>query len=71
MSSDLAEQVSRWVTRYNSARLNIPGYQLVELSLADFEKEVPPIGITNELLNRFVDSLVTYEGSSNKEKKGG
>jgi len=64
------EQVSRWVTRYNSARLNIPGYQLVELGLADFEKAVPPAGVTNELLSRFVDSLVEYEGNCRRLQAG-
>ena len=64
------EQVSRWVTHYNSARLNIPGYQLVELGLADFEKAVPPAGVTNELLSRFVDSLVEYEGNCRRLQAG-
>jgi phage recombination protein Bet len=64
------EQVSKWFASYNFARLNIPGYQPVELNLADFEKAVPPAGVSNEMLNRFVDSLVEYESNYRRLQAG-
>lgn len=46
------EQIQKWFAHYN-----------IELGLADFEKPVPPVETTNEMLSRFVDSLIAYEGS--------
>jgi len=51
------EQIQKWFAHYN-----------IEIGLADFEKVVPPAGITNEILNRFVDSLVAYESSHKVQK---
>lgn len=53
------EQVSKWFDHYN-----------VKLGLADFEKAVPPAGITNEMLSRFVDSLVKYESNCRRLQAG-
>lgn len=51
------EQIQKWFAHYN-----------IELGLADFEKPMPPTGIINEMLSRFVDSLVAYESSHRAQK---
>jgi len=51
-------QIQKWFVHYS-----------IELGLADFDKVAPPRGITNEILNRFVDSLVAYESNHNKQSR--
>jgi len=43
-------QIQKWFAHYN-----------IEITLGDFDKSMPPLGVTNEILSRFVDSLTTYE----------
>jgi len=46
-------QVSQWFARSN-----------VRVTLADFDKDIPPEGVTNEILSHFEESLNTYKNKT-------
>ncbi len=59
----------------NVQRLNITDGQIrnwfkqckLEVGLEDFLKPIPPASVSNEILSRFQDSLITYEESLHKK----